>query len=41
MRVLPILSIFILTSASAVAEQAPPQVRFTPGGDCTDLVVTD
>jgi hypothetical protein len=32
---------FILTSAPAVAEQAPPQVRFTPGADCGDLVVTE
>jgi hypothetical protein len=41
MSVLPILAILLLVAAPAVAEQAAPQVCFTLGGKCTDLVVDE
>ena len=41
MRVVPILSILLLATVPAVAEQAAPQVCFTPGGKCTDLIVSE
>jgi phosphatidylserine/phosphatidylglycerophosphate/cardiolipin synthase-like enzyme len=41
MRTLPILVILLLVAAPAAAEQGPPQVCFTPGGKCTDLIVNE
>jgi phosphatidylserine/phosphatidylglycerophosphate/cardiolipin synthase-like enzyme len=41
MRVVSILSILLLAATPAVAEQAPTQVCFTPGGKCTDLIVSE
>jgi len=41
MRVVSILSILLFATVPAVAEQTVPQVRFSPGGKCTDLVVTE
>jgi phosphatidylserine/phosphatidylglycerophosphate/cardiolipin synthase-like enzyme len=41
MRVLLILSILLINATPAVADQAAPQACFTPGGDCTNLVVRE
>jgi phosphatidylserine/phosphatidylglycerophosphate/cardiolipin synthase-like enzyme len=41
MRIFSILAILLFAAMPAVAEQAPPQVCFTPGGKCTDLVVSE
>ena len=41
MRSISIFSILLLVATPAVAEQAPPQVCFTPVGKCTDLVVAE
>jgi phosphatidylserine/phosphatidylglycerophosphate/cardiolipin synthase-like enzyme len=41
MRVVSILSILLLATVPAVAEQTAPQVCFTPGGKCTDLIVRE
>ena len=41
MRSISILAILLLAATPAVAEQAPPQVCFTPGGKCTDLIVSE
>jgi hypothetical protein len=41
MRVVLILSILLVATVPAVAEQAAPQVCFTPGGKCTDLIVRE
>ena len=41
MRTLPILTILLLAGMPAVAEPLAPQVCFTPGGKCTDLVVRE
>jgi len=41
MRVVSILSILLLATVPAVAEQTVPQVCFTPGGKCTDLIVRE
>ena len=41
MRTLPILTILLLAGMPAVAEPLAPQVCFTPGGKCTDLVVSE
>ena len=41
MRFLPILAILLLAGMPAVAEPLAPQVCFTPGGKCTDLVVSE
>jgi phosphatidylserine/phosphatidylglycerophosphate/cardiolipin synthase-like enzyme len=40
-RSISILAILLLAATSAVAEQAPRQVCFTPGGICTDLIVSE
>jgi phosphatidylserine/phosphatidylglycerophosphate/cardiolipin synthase-like enzyme len=41
MRTLPLLAILLLVAAPAVAEPLAPRVCFTPGGKCTDLVVSE
>jgi phosphatidylserine/phosphatidylglycerophosphate/cardiolipin synthase-like enzyme len=41
MHFLPILAILLLAGMPAVAEPLAPQVCFTPGGKCTDLVVSE
>ncbi len=41
MRSISILAILLLAATPAVAEQAAPQVCFTPGGKCTDLIVSE
>ena len=41
MRIAPILSILLFTTVPAIADQARPQVCFTPGGACTDLIVSE
>jgi phosphatidylserine/phosphatidylglycerophosphate/cardiolipin synthase-like enzyme len=41
MRIASILSILLFVAVPAVAERAPPQVCFTPGGACTDLIVSE
>ena len=41
MRSISIFAILLLAATPAVAEQAPPQVCFTPGGICTDLIVSE
>jgi phosphatidylserine/phosphatidylglycerophosphate/cardiolipin synthase-like enzyme len=40
-RFLPILAILLLVAVPAVAEPLAPRVCFTPGGKCTDLVVSE
>jgi phosphatidylserine/phosphatidylglycerophosphate/cardiolipin synthase-like enzyme len=41
MRILSILAILLLAGMPAVAEPLAPQVCFTPGGACTDLIVSE
>ena len=41
MSSISILAILLLAAAPAVADQVPPEVCFTPGGKCTDLVVSE
>ena len=41
MRTLTILSILLLVAVPAVAEPLAPEVCFTPGGKCTDLLVSE
>jgi phosphatidylserine/phosphatidylglycerophosphate/cardiolipin synthase-like enzyme len=41
MRFLPIFGVLLLAGMPAVAEPLPPQVCFTPGGKCTDLLVSE
>jgi phosphatidylserine/phosphatidylglycerophosphate/cardiolipin synthase-like enzyme len=40
-RILLVLAILLLAATPVVAEQPAPQVCFTPGGKCTDLVVSE
>jgi len=40
MRIFPILAI-LLFAAPAVAEPLAPRICFTPGGKCTDLLVSE
>jgi phosphatidylserine/phosphatidylglycerophosphate/cardiolipin synthase-like enzyme len=41
MRTIAILSILLLVAVPAVAEPLAPEVCFTPGGKCTDLLVSE